>query len=387
MSVFEENDLISDIYRCIDAPYQWVNVLDQLKKTLNASSVALQIFRREPNHTDTLKWSVRDSFSLQHAELHDKWVNNSDNPRYDIPLQSPIQVTCDDDYFSPHNPRFQRFQHQLSNAGLGKAIMLDIQGESGAHISLIAHHLVGEDRAFSADIQALLMRLAPHIKQAVSLTEKMNATLHIHSHMTSAMNQLRTGVLLLDNEANIAWCNTSAHQLIDQSNDLSLINQKLVFKQPQDLKEFKTHFQQTVASSSPGIRRIAVLGKNSEQSIEVLLSPVDQIASLCVDLTMVAQNNAIMFLKGKDTTNLQQSEIQTLFGLTPTESLLAIALAEGHSLNDYAEQRGVSVGTARIQLKSVFSKMRINRQSELVQRLWSSVSANTSTISHTSNSA
>lgn len=376
--MLQENDLISDIYGCVDAPHQWVSVLNQLKKILNASSVALQVYRRETNNTFTLKWSVRDAFSLQHAELHDKWVNNSDNPRHEIPLQSPIQVICDDDYFSPHSPRFQRFQHQLSNAGLGKAIMLDIQGESSAYICLIAHHLVGEDRGFSPDIQALLMRLAPHIKQAVSLTEKMNATLHLHSHMTSAMNQLRTGVLLLDNEANISWCNTCAHQLIDQSSDLSLINQKLVFKQSQDLQEFKTHFQRTVSSSSRGIRRIAVLGKNSEQSIEVLLSPVDQSPSLCVDLNMVANNNVIMFLKGKDSTSLQQNEIQTLFGLTPTESLLAIALAEGHSLNDYAERRGVSVGTARIQLKSVFSKMRINRQSELVQRLWSSVSASTS---------
>lgn len=66
-----------------------------------------------------------------------------------------------------------------------------------------------------------------------------------------------------------------------------------------------------------------------------------------------------------------------LFGLTPAEARLAIALCDGASLNDYALNQGITVGTTRIQLKSVFSKLGINRQPELVRLIGSSIAAKT----------
>ena len=58
--------------------------------------------------------------------------------------------------------------------------------------------------------------------------------------------------------------------------------------------------------------------------------------------------------------------IAVVFGLTPAEARLAAALAEGRSLESIAEANGVSLTTARNQLKSVFSKTDTHRQSELV---------------------
>lgn len=53
------------------------------------------------------------------------------------------------------------------------------------------------------------------------------------------------------------------------------------------------------------------------------------------------------------------------YGLTPAESSLALAIAQGRSPRDYAEERGLSVHTVRTQLKSVFAKTNTNRQSQL----------------------
>ena len=54
-----------------------------------------------------------------------------------------------------------------------------------------------------------------------------------------------------------------------------------------------------------------------------------------------------------------------MFGLTQTEARLAAHLADGGSVQGYADLFGVSVGTARSQLKSVFAKTGVNRQSAL----------------------
>lgn len=57
------------------------------------------------------------------------------------------------------------------------------------------------------------------------------------------------------------------------------------------------------------------------------------------------------------------------FGLTAAEARLALILAEGPTLAEAAERLGVSVNTVRNQLRAVFDKLGLNRQSELVRAL------------------
>lgn len=56
-------------------------------------------------------------------------------------------------------------------------------------------------------------------------------------------------------------------------------------------------------------------------------------------------------------------------GITPAESRLAARLKEGLSLKDAADDLAIAVSTARNQLKSIFEKLGINRQSDLVRHL------------------
>ena len=55
------------------------------------------------------------------------------------------------------------------------------------------------------------------------------------------------------------------------------------------------------------------------------------------------------------------------YGLTPAEARLAIALSNGQSLRDIADQHALSKETVRTQLRTVFDKTGVHRQSELVR--------------------
>jgi pimeloyl-ACP methyl ester carboxylesterase/DNA-binding CsgD family transcriptional regulator len=57
------------------------------------------------------------------------------------------------------------------------------------------------------------------------------------------------------------------------------------------------------------------------------------------------------------------------FGLTPAEARLAAHLKDGYSLKEAAAKLNVSVNTARNQIKSVFEKLGVNRQSDLIRHL------------------
>lgn len=61
--------------------------------------------------------------------------------------------------------------------------------------------------------------------------------------------------------------------------------------------------------------------------------------------------------------------LRHVYGLTPAEVQVAIAIAEGETLNQYAERRGITRNTATSQLKCAFDKTGLKRQSELVRWL------------------
>ena len=61
--------------------------------------------------------------------------------------------------------------------------------------------------------------------------------------------------------------------------------------------------------------------------------------------------------------------LQHIYGLTPAEIKVALAIAEGETIKGYAERRRISRNTAASQLKRAFDKTGLRRQSELVRWL------------------
>lgn len=58
-----------------------------------------------------------------------------------------------------------------------------------------------------------------------------------------------------------------------------------------------------------------------------------------------------------------------LYGLTPAEARLVEALLAGATIQEYADRAGVSLHTAKTQLKHVFAKTGATRQADLIRDL------------------
>jgi DNA-binding CsgD family transcriptional regulator len=56
-----------------------------------------------------------------------------------------------------------------------------------------------------------------------------------------------------------------------------------------------------------------------------------------------------------------------LFGLTPAETAVALALADGKTPDEHAAEAGVGISTVRTHLRAVFDKTCTRRQPELVR--------------------
>lgn len=77
---------------------------------------------------------------------------------------------------------------------------------------------------------------------------------------------------------------------------------------------------------------------------------------------------ALIFPPSEETGRLWAS-LRESFGLTPAETRLARKLKDGRSLKEAADELSVSVNTVRNQLRAIFDKMGLTRQSDLVRTL------------------
>ncbi|MEQ8404965.1 MAG: helix-turn-helix transcriptional regulator [Oceanicaulis sp.] len=71
---------------------------------------------------------------------------------------------------------------------------------------------------------------------------------------------------------------------------------------------------------------------------------------------------------------LSGAELSALFKLSPAEGRLAAGLAAGHTLAEISESSGAHISTLRAQLRSVFSKTGVSKQSEFVAAVWRAAS-------------
>jgi DNA-binding CsgD family transcriptional regulator len=85
---------------------------------------------------------------------------------------------------------------------------------------------------------------------------------------------------------------------------------------------------------------------------------------------------AVLFIGDPEGGQVDATDVlEALYQLTSAEADLLRRLAEGRSLDQVAEERGVTISTVRSQLKQVFAKTDTNRQSELVHLVLTGVAA------------
>jgi DNA-binding CsgD family transcriptional regulator len=77
----------------------------------------------------------------------------------------------------------------------------------------------------------------------------------------------------------------------------------------------------------------------------------------------------VLLVDPEDCPKVSFGLLQQVFGLTKGEAHLANQLLCGQSLQEIADESGVSIGTVRSQAKAVLTKTDTHRQAELVALL------------------
>ncbi|MEJ2410837.1 MAG: helix-turn-helix transcriptional regulator, partial [Novosphingobium sp.] len=368
--------MLLDVYGCVDEPQRWGKWLDALCPALGVRSAIVQVLDQDGLRLHQ-RWCARDSLSATHADLHDRFVNNDRNPRMNLQLMSQWRqcgILRDRDRFAPDCREYANFRDRLSVVGLGLAVGLRIPLGNGSAFALMLHRPLTDSRPFTNGEEGFLRDLMPHLQQMLRLAARREGGVITRAIDGSILDQLRAGVIICDTDRRVEWLNESAQQLLQQSPCMEERNGFLRCKDNTDDRRLSSLFCRINSTDTQPERRFSSAFRMGDvDAVHVLaFSLVFDRGPMSVSGAS-SRRTVLIVSEPRRGAIFSPEGISDLLGLTPAEATLAAALCSGHSLQDYADHRGISVGTARVQLKRILAKTDTHRQADLVRQICCSV--------------
>ena len=154
-------------------------------------------------------------------------------------------------------------------------------------------------------------------------------------------------------------------EVLFQGDDVTCRHGKVVCSNRAVGQDLKRKLFQFVNAGGPAASCMALVSIPQGDKDHPLL--VSGLRLNCVSQDIFARNKVILTFTDLDkSATLSADDLCRLFHLTSAEARLAVGLANGKSLDAVAKESSIKKHTARHELKSVFSKLSVHRQSELV---------------------
>lgn len=374
------DELLLDVHRCSTEVDRWPRVLDEVCREAGARSAIIQILETDAECVRS-RWLARDSASEADRAAHERLMSDAVNPRMRTSLHRRLNATHavrDEDFFAPTDPARTELQERLAALRLGHFMSVGLQLSKHERLVLVLHRDLGNRRDFDADEQGFALRLLPHLRQSLQSYALFEAQRQRVRSLEGATDLLRCALVLSTRDGRVRWANRAARQIFARRERLWIDIDRLRTRSAHETTQLRRMIGEVWtegerAPASPG--RFCVLGKADDRPpLQVMMQPV----AGCGDppSERFSETHVLLILSDPSVrTTLPAEIIGKLFQLSPAESLLVAALCGGSTIDEYAASRGVTIGTARYQLKQVLMKTQAHRQSNLIRQMYASVLA------------
>ncbi len=227
-----------------------------------------------------------------------------------------------------------------------------------------------EDGSFAPSVRVLLERLVPHLARASILRSRMAWLELAAASGLGALDTLRQALVVVDVQGRVMHANPPAHALARQCTACRLSMGRLQFSSASAQARFLALLFQACgrgpkvagamrvrsmtpgATSDPGFIAVSVVPLKPSH-------PVLSLQQRPLALVVLAPPGA--------SASPEHDSVRQLLGLTSTEAHLAIALALGKTVQEFAASQPCSEHTARTHLRNLMRKTGCHRQADVVR--------------------
>jgi DNA-binding CsgD family transcriptional regulator len=177
------------------------------------------------------------------------------------------------------------------------------------------------------------------------------------------LDALPQAIFGLDGTGLLLFANASADRLLACGDCLRCEGGRLATAMPAQQPQLDMLIANTLSGSAGGAMRIGRLGDRLPCAARVSRIVVGETERFLQPAVLVVVSDPAAAAP------IDEDALRTLYDLTPAEARTAAALLAGHSIHSAAQLLGVAGETLRSHLKSIFRKVGVSRQQDLIRIL------------------
>ena len=346
----------------------WKRFLEKLRVETRSDYCTIMIYSDgKPKPTVVL---VEGPNIMADDRYHD--LHYSKEVLFDIPEG---QVRSLSDVYSATQLRSTEFYQQyLGPAGIGHVLGTDIREVRGisARMRLSRFEAHGD---YGLEERRTLAAIIPYLRSALRVFVRRSDTEVEKEALSVAVSGMSVGSLMVSAEGRIIEANGPALTMLrdgdgvlDKGGRITLQDQKMG-RQLLDL--IRRNAEASVRIGDVGdVRALLIERPSGRESISLLVRPATTMARQLLGIRPMALIHLVD--PAQPRVKMIDALIQ-LFGLTAAEARIAALIANGQSVQDIVTATGNSANTVRSQLRAIFSKLGVRRQSQLIRAVLVSV--------------
>ncbi len=206
--------------------------------------------------------------------------------------------------------------------------------------------------------------LQEHIHRAFKLSEQINNSQQAQGVTQNIADLLPIPALVVDDCLRVKSVNASFELISEKEHRLLRISEgKLISNSETLLFKLGKQINTLKQTTFDDFYTLRVQSSEPRKPMSLLIKKMDSVSH-------PSELFLILVASTPSKRHLSETMLTQFYDLTAAEQKLAIGIAGGESLTEIAKQNKVSIHTVRTQLKMVFSKVGVKRQSDLVRTLF-----------------
>ncbi|RYD44700.1 MAG: helix-turn-helix transcriptional regulator [Sphingomonadales bacterium] len=356
------NALIGEIYDSVLHPESWNETLARITGALCPLSWEAAFILWESNSPPSARFVAATGLAAGVQEIYSAvYAGNHPWSRKLMRYGNGSVVDSNDIMTRDEFMETEFFRNFLAPWGIDRMIAVLLDKRGSERLGLM---LPGPGDRDVARLKRGLRVLAPHMQRAMRISDRI-ATLDLAAGAArAAADAAPFAIFSLDDQLNILAANSRAARY-ERAGFIRTAQDRFAFTHPASQKRLLD----LVKSADPAGLAFQTVG-DADRECPVLVARVTrQSAQQLGGVRLGASLIVTLGSAPGETPVVEIDRVAQWFGLTPAEARLAVALAAGDTVQDYAALRAVSVNAVRFLLKGIFRKTGVTTQAQLVALL------------------
>jgi DNA-binding CsgD family transcriptional regulator len=368
-------ELVGQLHEGLADEELWIRAVDSVCGLLGVRGLLLGAVDRDGRavHFEFARNAGQESISLLEGPLNDPQFN----PWIALARSHPLRrvATVADVGGQEAFERTRMWSEFYRPLGLQDTLGATLERQPEySQILIMTRHTGQPD--FAADDHRALATIVPHIARAWRVKRQLAEWKARAGTLEFVLDRLDRAIVVTGPKGEIRFANRAADRLLSRGNGMDATRGRLRASHPSDTDALRRLIDGAtrtgVGTGQIAVDAVAIRCSDDGPPLAVVAEPLA--AAHGSRLGHEPSPGAVLFIGESEASSRPSVDrLRVVYGLTPAEARLTSLVVDGHDIASAARAAAVSENTVKYHLKTIFGKVGVSRQTQLVRRVLADV--------------